>query len=152
MPLLAHRHLREHVLDQMGGRLGHAAGGAGRAQAAAFAGERDQEVMAAGAAARAGEAAGEDAALEKAPEFALDVARDRRAVGIALASACQPGLEVLLDEPVERRALGSAATVDPGGGGADRGTAVRACGLRPCLALAGGSADRRRRPGTERGR
>jgi hypothetical protein len=131
---LAHRHLREHVLDEVGGRLGHAPGGAGRAQAAALAGVGDQEVVAASVAVCSREAAGQDPALEVAAQLALDVTRGRRAVGIALAPACQPGLEVQLHQPVERRALGTATAVDARCGGAGRGTEVRGDGRHPCLA------------------
>lgn len=44
---LADRHVREDVVHQMGRRARHALGVAGGAGAAALAGERDQEVMAA---------------------------------------------------------------------------------------------------------
>ena len=70
---LAHLHLWEHVLDEMGSRLGHAPRGAGRAEAAALAGEGDHEVVAAVVTACAGEAAGKDAALEIGAQLALDV-------------------------------------------------------------------------------
>jgi len=69
---LAYRHLREHVFDQVGGGPGHPSCGARRAQAATLAGEGDQEVVAAGAAAGAGEAAGQDPALEVTAQLALD--------------------------------------------------------------------------------
>ena len=52
--LLTHGHKRQHVIDETRGRLGHAAGVAGRANAATLAREGDQEVVAAVATARAG--------------------------------------------------------------------------------------------------
>ena len=52
---LAHRYPREHVVDEMGGALGHAASAAARAQCAALAGERDEPVEAAPDAAEPGE-------------------------------------------------------------------------------------------------
>ena len=51
---------------EVGGGLGHAPGGAGRAHPAAFARESDKEIVTAGVAARAVETAGEDPALEVA--------------------------------------------------------------------------------------
>jgi hypothetical protein len=44
-----------------------------------------------------GRTVGEDPALEKAAQLALDVARNRSTVGIALAPPCQPGLEGTAD-------------------------------------------------------
>ena len=58
-----------------------------------------------------GEAAGQDPAVEKAAQLALDVPSDRDAVRVSLPSPCQPGLEVLLHEPVKRGALGTATAV-----------------------------------------
>jgi hypothetical protein len=138
---LAHWHLREYVLDQVRGGRGHAPGGAGRAQAAALAREGDQEIVAAGAATGAGKATGQDPALEVGSELALDVARDQRSVGIALAPTCQPGLEVLLHQPVESGALGTAAAIDPRRAGTGRGCEMRRDGRHPCPATAGGSAE-----------
>ncbi len=40
---LAHRHLRNHFIDQVSGGLGHASCAAGRANAAALTGKRDPE-------------------------------------------------------------------------------------------------------------
>lgn len=73
--------LRAHVFDEVCGGLRHAPRGAGRAEAAALAREGDQEVVIAVVAACRREAAGEDAALEEAAQFALDVPSDRRTVG-----------------------------------------------------------------------
>ena len=59
------------MIGQMCRGLGHAPRVAGRADSPAFAGEGDQNVMAAGVTAGAGKAMGQDATLEKAPQFAL---------------------------------------------------------------------------------
>jgi len=118
---LAHRHPREDVLDQVGGGLGHAAGATRRPQAAALAGERDQDIVTAGVAVRAGEPSGQDPALEIGAQLALDVAGERRSVGVVLAPVCQPGLEVLLRGPVEHAALGTATAVEPRRTGTGRG-------------------------------
>ena len=91
--------------------------------------------MSALTAAGAGEAAGQDGALEKAPQ-------------LTLAPVCQAGLEVLLHETVERRAIWPATAVDRRRGRAGCGVEVRGDGRHPCRARAGGSADRSRRPAT----
>ncbi len=57
------------MIDKMRGRLGHVAAVAGRADAAALAGECHDERLAAARAASTGESEAEDAALEIAAEF-----------------------------------------------------------------------------------
>jgi hypothetical protein len=71
------------VIDKVRCRVGHAARGARRADAAAFTREGDEDLVGAGLAADAGEAMGEDAAAQVLGELALDVARQAAAVGIA---------------------------------------------------------------------
>ena len=61
-------------VDQVGGGVGHAPAPATRTQAA-LATEGDEALMAAGGAAQAGDAAGEQAALEVPAELAFDEAR-----------------------------------------------------------------------------
>jgi hypothetical protein len=78
---------------------------------------------------------GEDPALEVATQLALDVTRDRHTVGVGFAPRRQPGLEVLLHQSVEHRALGVATAVDERGAGAVRGTDWREAGRHPCLAM-----------------
>jgi hypothetical protein len=63
------------VIDTMRGGLGHVAAVAGRADAAALAGEGDDKPVAAARAPGTGESEAEDAALEIVAEFVLDVAR-----------------------------------------------------------------------------
>ena len=53
---LPHRDVGQHFVDQERGAVGHAAAAAGRAEAAAFAGEGDQFVLAAPIAMQATEA------------------------------------------------------------------------------------------------
>ena len=72
---LAHRQRREDLVDQMGGRLGHAPRVAGGTHAAAFAGKRDQEIVPALPAAGTGEAVGQNAAFEVAAKLPLHVLR-----------------------------------------------------------------------------
>ena len=57
---LAHGHVGEDVVHQVGGGLGHALGVAGGAGAPALAGERDEEVVATGGAAGPCEPVGQD--------------------------------------------------------------------------------------------
>ena len=84
---------------------------AGRADAAALAGEGHDESRAARHADRAGEAEAEEPALEIAAEFVLDVSRHGPLGGFAPG---EPALEVLRDNPVERRLLGAAALNESG--------------------------------------
>jgi hypothetical protein len=63
------------VIGEVRGRLGHVAAVAGRADAAALAGEGHDERLAAARAASTGESEAVDAALEIAAEFVLDVSR-----------------------------------------------------------------------------
>ena len=76
----------------MRGGVLRAAGGAGRADPAALAGERHQQLV---AAAHAGETVGEDPAVEVAGKLALDKAGEPGAVGAALARLAEEGSEVL---------------------------------------------------------
>ena len=94
---LPDRQGREDVIDQVGGGLDHAPGIARRADAAALAGEGHQEVVATLGTAGAGEAVGQDAALEIASEFALHVAGYRVPIAVAFARQREVGLQVLLD-------------------------------------------------------
>ena len=127
---LAHRQGWEDVIDPVGGGLGHAPGVARGADAAALAGEGHEEIVAALATACAGEAIGQDAALQVASEFALHIAGYR--VPIAVARPCEVGLQVLLDEAVEDGLLGAATGVGSGSAslwvGGHTGGATRSCG------------------------
>jgi hypothetical protein len=70
---LPYRQAREDVIDEVRGGFDHATGGAGGADATAFAGVSHQEVVATIGAAGASEAVGENAAFEVAAEFAFDM-------------------------------------------------------------------------------
>jgi hypothetical protein len=72
---LPHGHRRNDMIDEVGGRLGHVAAVAGRADAAAFAEEGHDESRAARHADRAGEAEADEPALEIVAELVLDVCR-----------------------------------------------------------------------------
>ena len=101
---------------------------AGRADAAALAGEGHDESRAARHADRAGEAEPEEPALEIAAELVLDVSRHRPLGGF---SPLEPALEVLRHDLVERRLLGPAPLVTAG----RRGASVRAASAsrgKPC--------------------
>ncbi len=138
---LAHGHLGQHAVDEMGGRVGHAPAATGGAEAAPLAGKSDEAIVAAGLAAHAHEAVGEDSALEIAAELALDEARHG---ALALPRAGEEGFELLAHHRVEDRLLGMAGNVgrraarERGGGSASRGARLvvhPAPGLRTaCLA------------------
>ena len=71
---LAHRQGWEDVIDQVGGGLGQAPGIARGADATSLVGEGHQEIVAARGTGGAGEAVGQDAALQVAAQLALHVA------------------------------------------------------------------------------
>jgi len=103
---LPHRQAREDVIGEMRCRRDHAPGVARRAHAAPLAGESDQEVVAALPTTGAGETVGEDAALQVAAEFALDVGRHWVAVSEPIAPEREPRREVGLHGAIEQGALG----------------------------------------------
>ena len=96
------------MIDEVGGRLAHVAAVAGRADAAALAGEGHDKSRAARHADRAGEAEAEDAALEIAAKVLLDIARHGPLRGFP---PFEPALDVLRDDLVERGLLGAATLV-----------------------------------------
>ena len=68
---------------------------------AAFAGEGDQEIVAALPTTRPSEAVGQDAALQEAAQLPLGVRRDALVLPVVPAQG-KEGLEVVLHRPVER--------------------------------------------------
>jgi len=98
------------MVGQMRGGLHHAAGGAGRTDAPAFAGVGDQEIVPAVGAAGARKAVGEDTAVEIAAEFSLGDCGCARPGAIILKR--QPGGKMGLHRAIEQRALGPATAVD----------------------------------------
>jgi hypothetical protein len=72
---LAHRQTGQDMLGEVGGGLRHPPGVARGADAAAFAGEGDEKVMAAFVTAGAGEPVGQDATLQVASQFPFGVRR-----------------------------------------------------------------------------
>jgi len=98
------------MVGQMRGGLHHAAGGAGRTDAPAFAGVGDQEIVPAVGAARPRKTVSEDAALEVAAEFSLGYRRSDSPGAVILKR--QPGRQVRLHGAIEQRALGLATAVD----------------------------------------
>jgi hypothetical protein len=80
------------VIDQVGGGFGHTPGFARGADAAPLAREGPQEIVAARGAAGAGEAVGQDAALQVASQLALRVAGYRVPIVFALARQREVGL------------------------------------------------------------
>jgi hypothetical protein len=72
---LAQRHVRQHRVDQVRGRLSGASSGAARTEAAALAGERDEVLLLARVAPNPNEALGEQPAIQEAAERAGDEGR-----------------------------------------------------------------------------
>jgi len=102
---LPHGHVGEHVIDQMGGALGHPAAAATRTKRAAFTGKRDQPVEAAVAATKPREPAREPAALKKVSELLLDEAGQAFAVAQVRGLRAKR-LEVIVHDLIERTLRG----------------------------------------------
>src|SRR2546428_10060059 len=79
---LAHRHARQHVVDEAGRALRHAPAPAARAEATPFARERDEAFERALAAPQPGKAPLQYATREKIPELLFDERRQARTVGV----------------------------------------------------------------------
>ena len=113
------------VVDQVGGRLDHAAGAATGAQVADLAGEGDQVLVLAGGAADPGEAVSRDAAAQVFAQGAFGGGADRAQVVVTGLGDGEEGLEVLAHGAVQDGGGRTAGAVDGGraggGTGADRG-------------------------------
>ncbi len=97
----------------MGGGLGHAPGVARGADPTAFAGEGDQEVVAALIAPRPREAVGQDAAFQEATPRALGMGRKAFRFPSVMAQGDE-GLQVMRHHPVERGVRGAAGLIGSG--------------------------------------
>jgi len=97
---LAHSDPRKYVVAQVGRGFRHAASGAGWANTPAFARKGDQKIMTTVVAAGAGEAMGQYAAFQVAPELPLDLGGDRWSAPFAFSSQQQIGFQVLLNQAV----------------------------------------------------
>jgi hypothetical protein len=108
---LAHRQRRDDVIDQVRRGLCHAPGVARRTQAAPFAREGDQEVVPAVRTSGAGEAVGENAALEVTAELPFHVGRHPLGIPVVVPCEREVGLQVLLDHLVEGGSRGMTAVI-----------------------------------------
>jgi hypothetical protein len=93
------------MIDKVCRGLDHAPSIAGGANGAALPGERDQEIMTALPATRPGKAIGKDGALKILAKLPLDVCRHGIAIRVVFPCEREVGLQVLLDDTVENRAL-----------------------------------------------
>ncbi len=118
---LAHRHVRDDVIDQVRRGLRHPARATRRAEPAALAAEGQQFVVTALAASQPQEAVRQDAALEEGVELVLDESGQRRSCA-GLGVGDEAG-RVLLHQAVQRGLLGAVALV------VDRGAIRRPLGL-----------------------
>ena len=96
----------------MGGDLGHAPRVAGGADAATLATEGDEPLVAAGVTTGSSEAVSQDTATEVGSEIALDPGGDAPTRGILVLGRGKEGLQVVLDDGVERCAGGTTWSVD----------------------------------------
>jgi hypothetical protein len=99
------------VIREVRGKLRHAPGVAGGADAPALAGEWDQSLVAAVLAAGPGEPVGEDAAPQIGSEVLLDPPWNTVTEGIGFGRPGEEGLEMMLDDRVERRGLRSSRSI-----------------------------------------
>jgi len=99
----ARREVGQHVIREVRGKLRHAPGVAGGADAPALAGEWDQSLVTAVRAPSPREPVGEDAAPEVGSEVLLDPPGHAVAQGVGFGCPGEEGLEVVLDDRVERR-------------------------------------------------
>ncbi len=97
---LSHRHVREDVVAQMGGALGHPPSGTAGTHGPPLTGEGDEPVGPARPAVKPRETAGEVPTAEKVAELPLDKPRDRLSVA-GVRGLREEGLEVVVDERVE---------------------------------------------------
>ena len=105
---LAHRNARQHAIDQVSGSALHPSRRAGRTDSTALAGERDEQLVAAGDAAHASEAVGEDAAAQVPLELGHDETGQPAPILLDLR---QEGLEVPPNCLVQERLLRLAVAV-----------------------------------------
>jgi hypothetical protein len=103
----------------MNGDPHHAAVVARRADAATLAGEGYETLGGAVVTPYAGEAMGQDAAVEGGQEVLLEPPRHALAPWVCVGGPGQEGLEVVLDDGVEGRGRGPAAAVDGGEAGGE---------------------------------
>ena len=110
---LAHRHLRQEVVNEGGGVLRHSPPSPARAEAATLAREGHEPLERTGRTSQPREAYGEDPAAEEVTELVLDKGRQAVAVS-AIRGGAQEGLPVLTNDGVEHGVLGVARPIREG--------------------------------------
>jgi hypothetical protein len=102
---LAHRHLRDHLIYQVGGCLCHAPRPAGRAKPAPFTGEGDELLMGTVRATQAQKTVGQNAAFQEGIELVFDeIGQTRPGLSLDLR---EKGLDVFLYQLVQRCFFGT---------------------------------------------
>ena len=125
-PALPHGHVREHVVEQVGGSLRHPATAAAWTHRPRFAQKRYQSIEAAIITAKSREPAGERATPQKVPELLLD--EPRQACSVAQTRGLHAeGLDVIAHDLVERALRGTPRFVGRRG----RGHATPEAGAMP---------------------
>jgi hypothetical protein len=107
---LANGHVRKHMVDEMGRTLGHPAPPAARAEAATFAGKRNQTVRPAACTSKAREPMRKHSAANEAVKLTLDEQGDTAFV-VALAELPKEGLQLFAYDAVQHSALRSPADI-----------------------------------------
>src|SRR6266542_1019086 len=106
----ADRDVRQHVIHEASGGLGHAPAPAARAEAAPFAGERHEPLERALTAPHAGEAVRQHATGEEVPELLLHEQRQTGALGM-VSRRVQECIQVHFDDAVQHAAFGVARLI-----------------------------------------
>jgi hypothetical protein len=107
---LAHRYLWQHLVNQIGGALGHPSPPTAWTEAAALAREGHEALEGAVGAPKPREAMGQDPAREELAKLLLDEAGQAVAVA-AVSDFPEEGLQVLADDGVEDGVLGVAGLI-----------------------------------------
>ncbi len=115
---MPHGYGRDDMVDEERGSLGHAPPTTARAEAAPFAGERNEAIDAALGAGKTHEAVSENAALEVAAQLTLDEARDHAS---GFVSARDKVLDLVADDLVKNALFGPARAILPTRGGVQGG-------------------------------
>ena len=110
---LSNRYAWEHLVDEMGRTLGHAAASAAWAKASAFARERNQPIGTAARTPKAGKAMREHAAANESLKLALHK-QGGSALVLTLIELPEEGPQVLADDAVEHPMLRRATHVRSG--------------------------------------
>jgi hypothetical protein len=112
--------MRQDAVHEAGRALGHAPASAARAEAAALAGEGNEPLEGAVAAAEPCETVRQDTAREEIPELLLHEFRQAVAIGV-MRRCIQERLQMLVDHAIQHAVFGDAGLISGKGHGDDVG-------------------------------